>query len=264
MAHYLVARIGGQLVAYGGMWLMVDEGPHHDLRRAPRLAPPAAGGAAAARVPGPRRGPPGARSHPQGPPVQHRRSTAVREVRLPPRRSASALLQRRPRGRPDHDHRAARRPRDAGTGRAAASGARCVAGAAPHPNCRRARAVPVRPTPMPRPRRTDERPAGPRHRVVVRRDGHRPGRGRSTHPEQRRRLAGRAARPVRWDRARSRRPGPSALDRARARRGHGRHRRDLGRHRRRDRDLRARAWPVLCWSASTSPRPWPGSTTSRW
>ena len=25
MAHYLVARIGGQLVAYGGMWLMVDE-----------------------------------------------------------------------------------------------------------------------------------------------------------------------------------------------------------------------------------------------
>jgi ribosomal-protein-alanine N-acetyltransferase len=25
MAHYLVARIGEQLVAYGGMWLMVDE-----------------------------------------------------------------------------------------------------------------------------------------------------------------------------------------------------------------------------------------------
>ena len=29
-------------------------------------------------------------------------------------------------------------------------------------------------------------------------------------------------------------------------------------------DLRARAWPARCWSGSTSPRRWPGSTTSRW
>jgi ribosomal-protein-alanine N-acetyltransferase len=39
MAHYLVARLGGRVVAYGGMWLMVDEAHittfavHHDVRR---------------------------------------------------------------------------------------------------------------------------------------------------------------------------------------------------------------------------------------
>ena len=50
----------------------------------------------------------------------------------------------------------------------------------------------------------------------MRRDRHRPHRGRPAHHQQRRRLAGRPARAVGRDRARGRRPGPPALDRARS------------------------------------------------
>ena len=88
-------------------------------------------------------------------------------------------------------------------------------------------------------------------------------RGRPAILQQRRRLAGRPARPVGRDRARGRGPRPPALDRAGPRRGLGRCRRRLGRHRRRSPSPTARASPARCSSASTSPRRWPGSTTSR-
>ena len=76
-------------------------------------------GAAAPRLPRHRHRPRRPRGDARGPAVQPAGAPAVREVRLPAGRPASALLQRRPRGRADHDHRAARRARDA---RAASSG----------------------------------------------------------------------------------------------------------------------------------------------
>ena len=80
---------------------------------------------------------------------------------------------------------------------------------------------------------------------------------------QRRRLAGRPPRPVGRDRARGRGAGPPALDRAGPRRGLGRSRRRRGRTSTGSPSPTVRAWPARCSSASTSPRPSPGSTTRR-
>ena len=225
MAHYLVARVGETVAAYGGMWLMVDEAHITTFAVHPAWRRQGIGerlllaflDIAVDRV--------RPRGHARGPAVQPAGAPAVREVRLPPGRAAPALLQRRPRGRADHDHGAARRTRRCATRIARL---RAALDASPAP------AAPGEDD------WTRERPAPPVDRVVVRRDRHRPHRGRPAHPQQRRRLAGRAARAVGRDRAGGRRARPPALDRARARRGLGGRRRDLGRHRRRRRHLRSR------------------------
>ena len=110
LAHYLVARLGDRVVGYGGMWLMVDEAHITTFAVHPAMAPAADRRAPAARVPRPRHRPRRARGDARGPPVEPAGPAAVREVRLPPGRAPAALLQRRQRGRPDHDHRAAGRP----------------------------------------------------------------------------------------------------------------------------------------------------------
>ena len=113
LANYLVARVDGEIVGYGGMWLMVDEAHittfavHPAWRRqriGERLLLAFLDLAVAA---------PGPRGDARGPPVEPGGAASVREVRVPARRPAAALLQRRQRGRADHDHRAARRAADA-------------------------------------------------------------------------------------------------------------------------------------------------------
>ena len=109
-----------------------------------------------------------------------------------------------------------------------------------------------------------ERPAAPGDRVVVRRDRHRARRGRPPDPAATSspsqvalhaptggivpEVAARAH--LRWIVPVARRgvAGPASTWR---------------RRRRGRRHLRARGWPARCSSASTSPRRWPGSTTSR-
>ncbi len=105
--------------------------------------------AAAARVPrpGPRSRRP--RGDARGPAVEPARPPAVREVRVPPGRPAAALLQRRQRGRADHDHGATRVVADARAHRT---------GCAPRWRQRRPRcARPRGPTTAPRRRRPDRR-----------------------------------------------------------------------------------------------------------
>ncbi len=113
LAKYLVARVGDEIAAFGGMWLMVDEGHiitfavHPDWRRqriGERLLLAFLDLATERRR---------ARGDARGPPVQPAGPPAVREVRLPARRAPAALLQRQRRGRPDHDHRPAARAADA-------------------------------------------------------------------------------------------------------------------------------------------------------
>ncbi|CAA9538053.1 MAG: Ribosomal-protein-S18p-alanine acetyltransferase, partial [uncultured Thermoleophilia bacterium] len=82
-------------------------GAHHDLRGAPGVAASADRRATAAQPGRHRARPSGARGDARGPPVEPRRAASLREVRLPARRPPPELLQRRPRGCADHDHRAA-------------------------------------------------------------------------------------------------------------------------------------------------------------
>ena len=100
LAQYLVARIGDEIVGYGGMWLMVDEAHittfavHPDWRRqriGERLLLAFLDLAIDA----------GARGDARGPPVEPAGPPALREVRVPAGRVAPALLQRQRRGRPD-------------------------------------------------------------------------------------------------------------------------------------------------------------------
>ena len=72
LASYLVARIDGRIVAYGGMWLMVDEAHITTFAVHPGLAPPADRRAAAPRVPRPRPRPARPRGDARGPPVEPR------------------------------------------------------------------------------------------------------------------------------------------------------------------------------------------------
>ena len=132
LANYLVARIDGRDRGLRRDVADGRRGPHHDVRRPSGLAPPADRRAAARRVPRPRARSPRPRGDPRGPPVEHRRPAAVREVRLPARRAPAALLQRRRRGRADHDDGAA-------VGAALPRAARAAAGRA------RRRAGPGRP-----------------------------------------------------------------------------------------------------------------------
>ena len=104
-------------------------GPHHDLRGGARMAAAGDRGVAAPRAPGPRAVAGRARGDAGGAALEPGRAPALREVRLPPGGSPAALLQRRQRGRPDHDHRAAR---IAGDGAAC----RAPAGRAADPNRR--------------------------------------------------------------------------------------------------------------------------------
>ena len=137
LAHYLVARVGGEVVAYGGIWLMVDEAHVTTFAVHPAVAAPADRRAAAPGAARPRGRPPRARGHARGPAVEPRGAAAVREVRLPPGRPPAALLQRRRRGRADHDHGAARERRDARADRAAAGGARRAPAPSGRPGRRR-------------------------------------------------------------------------------------------------------------------------------
>ena len=187
-------------------------GAHHDVRHRSGLAPAAHRRAAAARVRGRRDPAPGARDDAGGPPLEPAGPPAVREVRVPAGRRAAALLQRRPRGRADHDHAAA-----VGCRRWSSASNACGS----RSRTPRRRCAPTRP-----PR---ERSADPVDRVVVRRDRHRGHRRRPADRLERRRLAGRDARRLRRDRPRGRGPRPPALDRARAGRGVGRTRASSGR-----------------------------------
>ena len=169
LAQYLVVRAGDEIVAYGGMWLMVDEAHiitfavHPAWRRqhiGERLLLAFLDLAIDARRP---------RGDARGPPVEPAGPPALREVRLPAGRPPAALLQRQRRGRPDHDHRSAARPADARADRPAARRARCGAGAGRRrPSGRDADAM--------------SGVTGPRHRIVLRRDRDRPHRGRPADP----------------------------------------------------------------------------------
>ena len=188
-----------------------------------------------------------ARGDARGAAVESAGATALREIRLSARRTATALLQRRQRGRPDHDDRVARERRDARADRPAAGGARgartgrrvqgpLVADAddADRPGRRSARLM-----------------AGPlilADRDELRRDRHRAVEGgRTIHSNV-------VASQVALHAASGgivpggRRAGAPALDRARARRGdRGRRRRLVG-HRRRGRHEGPRASPARCSS----------------
>ena len=106
LASYLVVRSDGDLVAYGGIWLMVDEAhvttfavdPAWRRQRVGETLLLALLDLAIAR-------------HAREATLEVRLSNvagtaAVREVRLPARRAAAALLLGQRRGRADHDHRA--------------------------------------------------------------------------------------------------------------------------------------------------------------
>ena len=111
LAHYLVARVDGRIVAYGGMWLMVDEAhittfAVHPAWRRQRIGERLLLAFLDLAVD----------RHAREATLEVRLSNlagaaAVREVRLPARRAPAALLQRQQRGRADHDDRAARRAR---------------------------------------------------------------------------------------------------------------------------------------------------------
>ncbi len=124
LAHYLVARIGDSVVAYGGMWLMVDEAhittfAVHPAWRRQRIGERllvAFLDIAIERD-------------------AHEATLEVRLSNLPARKLyekygfrpvglATSLLQRRQRGRADHDDRAAERAPHARPHRAVARGAR--------------------------------------------------------------------------------------------------------------------------------------------
>ena len=239
--HYLVATLDDEIVAYGGIWLMVDEAHVTTFAVHPRYRRRRIGERLLLVAPRPRRRPPRPRGDARGPALEPRRAAAVREVRLPAGRHPAALLQRQPGRRADHDHGAAVRRPDARSDRPPPDRARRRPAARPAPDATLAPTEPSQAQPVAtRTRAPRERPAHPRRRVVVRRDGHRGGRGRPADPRQRRREPGRAPRRDRRDRPRGRGARPPALDRAGARRGAGRRRRD-GRGPRRGRgDLRPR------------------------
>ena len=192
----------------------------------------------------------GARDDPGGPALEPAGSPAVREVRLPARRHPAALLQRRRRGRADHDHATrCRMP----SMRERIERLRFAIDAAPGAGRRR----PSRGRPR------DRTGSSCRSSRPATRPGSRSSRtaGGSVSNVVASQVALHAA--DGRHRARGRGPGPPALDRAGARRGLGRRRRRLVGRRRRSRSPTARAWRARCWSGSTSRRRWPGSTTCR-
>ena len=134
LAHYLVARVDDEIVGLRRHVADGRRGAHHDVRGPPGLAAAADRGAAAARVPRPGRRPARARGDARGPALEPARAPALREVRLPAGRPPAALLQRRQRGRADHDHRAARPSR-----RCASGSSGCAPSSTPRP-------PPARPT----------------------------------------------------------------------------------------------------------------------
>ena len=73
LAHYLVAQLGGEVVGYGGIWIMVDEAHVTTFAVHPALPPPPDRGAAAARAARPVRRPRRPRGDARGPAVEHRR-----------------------------------------------------------------------------------------------------------------------------------------------------------------------------------------------
>ena len=209
LAHYLVVRVDGRVVGFGGIWLMVDEAHvttfaiHPDWRRrrlGERLLSLSSTSRSAA---------PGRRGDPRGPSLQPAGPPALREVRLPTRRDPTALLHRRQRGRPDHDDRAARRGRRWPPGWPAPGGAEAVdARAVPddEPGDRRASG------PTRRGGRRPGRVSGPLVLAIESscdETGDRPRRGRSADPRQRRRQPGGPARGDRRDRARRSPPAPT-------------------------------------------------------
>ena len=243
-----------QSSAYGGMWLMVDEAHITTFAVHPGLAPPAHRRAAArsrsstspsTATPTRRR----SRSAcPTSPPARLYEKYGFRPVGLRPRyysddNEDALIMTTEPLAEPAMRDRIAR--------------LRAALDAAPAPTDPAER--------RPRPAR-GRRVSGPLllvDRVLLRRDRHRPRRGRPADPLERRRLPGRAARPDGRHRARGRRAGPPALDRAGARRGVGRRRRGAGTTSTASPSRTARASPARCWSGSTSPRRSPGSTTCR-
>ena len=213
LAHYLVARAGDTVAAYGGMWLMVDEAhittfAVHPAWRRQRIGERlllAFLDIAVERD-------------------AHEATLEVRLSNLPARKLYEKYGFRpvglRPRYYSD-DHEDAlimtTEPLAEPAMRERIERLRAALDAAPAPTDPDARIG----RPEPPTRAQGERPAPPVDRVVVRRDRDRPHRGRPADPHQRRRVAGRAARADGRDRPGGRGPGPPALDRPDARRGVG-------------------------------------------
>ena len=250
LAHYLVGQLGDEVVAYGGIWLMVDEAHITTFAVHPALPAPADRGAAAARdarpvastaTPARRRSRSACRTSPRG---GCTRSTASGPSGIRPRyysdnQEDALIMTTEPLGVAGDG-----RPR-----RAAAGGARRV-----RPRRRSSpttsRPAPAAPTSPTRRRpgraRRDrtgraERAADPGGRVELRRDRRRARRGRAADPRQRRREPDRAPRADGRHRARGGGARPPALDRAGARRGARDRRREHAGRRRRRRHLRDRA-----------------------
>ena len=178
LAHYRVARLDGRIVAFAGIWLMLDEAHVTTFAVDPEFRRRSIGERLLLAMLDVAIGK-GPRGDARGAPLEHRRPAAVREVRLPARRPAAALLQRRQRGRADHDDGAAGRARDAGAPGPAAGEPRDESGieAAAGGRCR------GRGGPGPGPRtRPGERTAPPGHREQLRRDRDRGRRGRAADP----------------------------------------------------------------------------------
>ena len=173
-------RVEAELVAYGGIWLMVDEAHVTTFAVLPDVAPARRRRAADAGADGALRVDLGARGgDPRGPAQQRGGAPAVPAVRLPAGGRPAALLLGQRRGRAHHDHRAARLARTMRQ----RTGRRWPSATAP----------PTRSAP-PRATRTGrERPAAG-HRDLLRRDVGRGRRGRPAHPRQRRGQPGRAPR----------------------------------------------------------------------
>ena len=194
MAHYLVCRVGDDLVAYGGVWLMVDEAHVTSFAVMPEWRRHGIGGRLMLELMDAVRRPGCARGHAGGPAEQRGGAAAVPAIRLPARGRPAALLLRQRRGRAHHDHRPARLRADAPAYGGHDGALWTATGRAPRP------AVPAR----------DRAAAG--HRELLRRDVGRGRRGRPAHPCQRRGEPDGAPRADRGHRARGRRTRPPALD----------------------------------------------------
>ena len=264
LAHYLVAAVDGDVVGYGGIWLMVDEAhvttfAVHPLwrRRQHRRA-------AAARAARRRGRPTRPRGDARGAAVQPRRRGGCT------RSSASARSGIRPRYYSDNNEDALimtteplDAPADARADRPPAGRARRRAAAGRRPTRLRRRTRPDDPA-APRPG-ARERTAHPGRRVVVRRDRHRARRRRPPDPRQRRREPGRAARARPAASSPRSRRGPTCAGSCRC---STRRSTDAGATLRRTSTRVAVTYGpgprrARCSSASTSRRRSPGSTTSR-
>ena len=104
LAHYLVVRAGRETVAYGGLWLMVDEAHITTFAVLPEWRRRGVGGRLMVGLDGRRAHPQRTRRDARGASLQPAGARPVRALRLQARRRAAALLLGQRRGRADHDH----------------------------------------------------------------------------------------------------------------------------------------------------------------